>query len=320
MKTKYTIFYSWQNDTDGNRSYIRTVLEDAVKKISESMCIEIQIDSDSRDEDGGKPIDEAIIGKIQRCDFFLADVTPVHTLNPGEEVYKSIPNPNVMLELGYAIHSVGWERCILVWNTKCGAQQNSPFDIRNHITKTFEYTKEMSTQELKKTGLQLKSIIQGKIDRYDVIIAKQKSNDAKYYDYSVYKYWDSIASFDMLKSSIDGFCSNIGFHDKDLEIWDRLYMEYTTSFNHRFLNEELTVKYEQWLSALRELSMFAATYCDKLQDDRDYYKLRNFYRIMDPDKAAEEEHNCIKKVIELHAKTLERLKEYRRTVAEAFHE
>ena len=42
-----------------------------------------------------------------------------------------MPNPNVMLELGYATHVVGWDRVICVLNSDYGAPENMPFDIAN---------------------------------------------------------------------------------------------------------------------------------------------------------------------------------------------
>ena len=183
MKKKFTIFYSWQNDTDGDRQYVRNVLQNSVDALMKELEVDIQIDSDSRDEDGEKSIDVAILKKIANCDFFVCDVTPVEKLHPSDEVYKEMPNPNVMLELGFAIGNIGWERCILVWNTLRGAQQNAPFDIRNHITTGYEFSKEMSKEELNNKGLRLKSVLKGKIERYDEILAKQQLDLQGKHDY-----------------------------------------------------------------------------------------------------------------------------------------
>lgn len=91
MKKKYAFFYSWQNDTDGDRQYLRNVLQNSVDAIKKELDIDIQIDSDSRDEDGAKSIDVAILKKISNCDFFVCDVTPVGKLHPSDEVYKEMP-------------------------------------------------------------------------------------------------------------------------------------------------------------------------------------------------------------------------------------
>jgi hypothetical protein len=44
---------------------------------------------------------------------------------------KMLPNPNVLLELGYAAHCLGWERVILVMNSHFGPPEFLPFDLRH---------------------------------------------------------------------------------------------------------------------------------------------------------------------------------------------
>ncbi len=44
---------------------------------------------------------------------------------------KAMPNPNVLLELGYAAAKLGWDRLVLVMNTNYGHPEELPFDLRN---------------------------------------------------------------------------------------------------------------------------------------------------------------------------------------------
>src|SRR5688572_17335170 len=46
---------------------------------------------------------------------------------------KRTPNPNVLLETGYAAHCMGWDRVILVMNThkQFGPPEDLPFDLKN---------------------------------------------------------------------------------------------------------------------------------------------------------------------------------------------
>jgi hypothetical protein len=57
----------------------------------------------------------------------VADVSLVGATLEG----KGLPNPNVMLELGYAAHCLGWERIILVMNSFLGPPEGLPFDLRH---------------------------------------------------------------------------------------------------------------------------------------------------------------------------------------------
>jgi hypothetical protein len=43
---------------------------------------------------------------------------------------RPTPNPNVLIELGYALPAVGDERVILVFNTAYGEFKQLPFDLK----------------------------------------------------------------------------------------------------------------------------------------------------------------------------------------------
>src|SRR5262249_230832 len=40
-------------------------------------------------------------------------------------------NPNVAIELGFALHAVGWKRCLMVLNEAYGTIDDLPFDVRH---------------------------------------------------------------------------------------------------------------------------------------------------------------------------------------------
>ncbi|KQZ91796.1 hypothetical protein G6M12_24300 [Agrobacterium tumefaciens] len=78
---------------------------------------------------GGSPIiAETILRKIREAAVFVADVTPVGKTVGG----KLLPNPNVMIELGYALRVLEHERIVLVMNRAEGAAlKHLPFDLRH---------------------------------------------------------------------------------------------------------------------------------------------------------------------------------------------
>ncbi|KPA17343.1 hypothetical protein MHK_002434 [Candidatus Magnetomorum sp. HK-1] len=76
---------------------------------------------------GGTPqIAEAILAKIQSSDIFVWDATLVYS-QP-----RPSPNPNVLIELGYALAVMGEGRLIGVMNTanKLGGEA-LPFDLKH---------------------------------------------------------------------------------------------------------------------------------------------------------------------------------------------
>lgn len=131
----YTIFYAWQSDKDRdlNRFLIRDALKDAIDRIAKDASIEEspRLDHDTKDLPGMPDIANAIFRKIETCGIFLADLTLISEIPAqGEEkLPKGLPNPNVLLELGYAAASIGWERIIAVMNVAHGGPGILPFDL-----------------------------------------------------------------------------------------------------------------------------------------------------------------------------------------------
>ena len=74
-------------------------------------------------------IPSTILHKLSQADAVVADLTFI-AKTEGEKV-KYCSNPNVLFELGYAFHSIGPERLILVANETHGKVANQIFDL-NH--------------------------------------------------------------------------------------------------------------------------------------------------------------------------------------------
>ncbi len=139
---KRSVFYSWQSDLDSseNRNLIEEALKKAIKSIrkDESKTVEPVLDRDTAGLSGSPSISESIFAKISLADVFLADVSIINK----NSVERPTPNPNVLIELGYAIAVLGWNRILLVQNTKHGEPEDLPFDLRGRriIVYNFEKT------------------------------------------------------------------------------------------------------------------------------------------------------------------------------------
>ncbi|HRW07871.1 MAG TPA: hypothetical protein P5121_22370 [Caldilineaceae bacterium] len=127
-----TLFFAWQLDTPAaeNKSLIWNAIVAATGKMSESTnpIISPRPETDIQGASGNPNIVQTIFKRIRECSIFIADVSFVAETSKG----KLLPNPNVLLELGYAARSIGWERTILVMNNAYGKPSDLPFDIRQH--------------------------------------------------------------------------------------------------------------------------------------------------------------------------------------------
>lgn len=130
---KFIIFYSWQSDLPGNktRNFIRECIDEAIDLAQESEAVEAERDEATTGTTGSPNIVTTLFSKIDNCDLFIADLSLCFTEDQKKE--KKSPNPNVLLELGYAVKTLGWERVICLCNTDYGDKY--PFDIaHNRIT------------------------------------------------------------------------------------------------------------------------------------------------------------------------------------------
>jgi hypothetical protein len=130
----FTIFYAWQSDRPQNthRYLIRDAARHAVKRIGSDADVEDspRLDHDTKDVPGTPEIAGTIFRKIQESGAFIADLTFIGATDPHGGDKKLLPNPNVLLELGYAARSIGWDRIICVLNTVYGAVEEQIFDIK----------------------------------------------------------------------------------------------------------------------------------------------------------------------------------------------
>lgn len=130
------VFYSWQSDSPGNtnRNLISTALDKAIEEVRSDKSIEVEpvIDRDTLGLSGSPDISQSIFSKIDQSSAFVCDVSILDS-----EAKKPSPNPNVLIELGYAVKVLGWNRVILVMNTEYGKPEHLPFDLRSRRVLTY---------------------------------------------------------------------------------------------------------------------------------------------------------------------------------------
>lgn len=136
---KKTIFFSWQTDRPGKvcRNFIDEALHRALVilqqeedvPIEEADRHELEVDRDTKGVPGMPPIVETIFKKIDAASVFVADMTFIGTRAGG----RPTPNPNVLIEYGWAFKSLSYTPLIAVMNTAYGepTADSMPFDMRH---------------------------------------------------------------------------------------------------------------------------------------------------------------------------------------------
>lgn len=128
-----TVFYSWESDlpAKNNKIAIRSAITQAFTTIDEEKEdpeFRLILDEATNREPGSPNIPLTILNKISVADIFIADISIINPLALASD--RKTPNPNVIFELGYAVALLGWERIILIFNSKFGNfKDDAPFDI-----------------------------------------------------------------------------------------------------------------------------------------------------------------------------------------------
>ena len=141
-----TIFYSWQSDLPDstNKDFLESVLEQSIDILAEDGELYtpkrdegLKLDKDTKEVPGSPPIVAVIFEKIINCAVFVPDLSFVGTTEKG----KPLPNPNVLIEYGWALSKVGHYRIVPIINTEYGevSAEALPFDMR-HLRHPLQYS------------------------------------------------------------------------------------------------------------------------------------------------------------------------------------
>lgn len=183
-----TIFYSWQNDLDSktHRYFIEKCLKKALTDLEKDATIYMSYDRDTKGINGSPDITATIFDKIDKCVLFVCDVSIVNSNAVG----RKMPNPNVLVELGYAASKLGWDRIICLFDGNTGDIEELPFDLRQKRVTPFYPDRENEISRLSKIlGANIADLyvkgqlfnplndyIKGKIDRSILDIVKPMAN------------------------------------------------------------------------------------------------------------------------------------------------
>ena len=243
MKKTFTIFYSWQSDVKENKNLISTSLKEATKSIEKEFDITIKIDSGIENKTGSPIIVQTIFDKIDICDIFIADVTIINDIS---YIGKKAPNPNVLIELGYAIKAIGTDRIISLLNKKNGNIEDLPFDIRGNRISPFNTLEEKCKDKLVNLLIiAIKSII----NEYDNLIKKHLNKDYRKYDLNLFEDINHVCNEELLNESLSIATDSL-FSNKDYyQIWDKL-SDFDKLAKNNFIDENLKQKYSLFIDEL----------------------------------------------------------------------
>ncbi|MGB3790561.1 MAG: hypothetical protein WA949_21315 [Phormidesmis sp.] len=154
-----SVFYSWQSEhpESTNRYFIRDALKKAMRVIQQEYGLDErpEIDHDTKGKPGIPDIVNTIFSKIEVSSAFVADVSFTSESTEG----RLCANANVLIELGFALSSLGDERLILVMNDAFeGPKDQMPFNLAaRRWPITFTLPSDADKETFKKVSNELSS-------------------------------------------------------------------------------------------------------------------------------------------------------------------
>ena len=183
------IFFSWQSDLDSktHRSFIEKCIKKSIRTINKNddLHIYMEYDRDTKGLLGTPDISSAIFEKISKSTLFVADIS-----NIASSEKRSTPNPNVLIELGFAVNALGWDKIICLFDINTGEIEELPFDIRQKRVLAYNPSREneekrivsifndniLSLYSKGKLSNPLNDYMKGKIDKCILDISKKLCN------------------------------------------------------------------------------------------------------------------------------------------------
>ncbi len=73
-----TVFFSWQSDLYETRTVVQGALRKAITNLNRDLALEeaLRLDEDTSGVAGWPEITSTLLGKIDQCEVFVADITP----------------------------------------------------------------------------------------------------------------------------------------------------------------------------------------------------------------------------------------------------
>jgi len=261
------VFYSWQSDIDGkiNRYFIFEAVKKAVENLKKEGAFDIEIDQATRGEPGTPDIPDTILRKIDEASIFIADVTFINDKNEN----RRTPNPNVLIELGYAIKKHGFEKILLIFNEEFGKPKELPFDINHRKPMQYHYNSSLDRKACLKT-------LTKEFERAILLIDKKtitkEKVDLRFYNREKGKPDEKILSMNSViykRITEDDFIKGI-----DFEVIRKIKNERKLTEWQEYLYNEKK-KYEERktaLAAMRGMTIINEWAYTDPDETKDYYK------------------------------------------------
>ncbi|MEL7051796.1 MAG: hypothetical protein AAGM45_08420 [Cyanobacteria bacterium J06588_5] len=137
-----TIFLSYQTEYTDSSDLLRDALEAFIKKFNNKSRLPISLVESNRLSQGAVKINSTLMRQIRRSLIFIADGTPIHSIDGTPP--QLVPSPKVCVEMGYALQCKRAEQIVLAQMERIDMPGQFPFDTPTHNRLSFEKKSELT--------------------------------------------------------------------------------------------------------------------------------------------------------------------------------
>ncbi|MEL6491053.1 MAG: hypothetical protein AAFQ95_13930 [Cyanobacteria bacterium J06621_3] len=137
-----TIFLSYQTEYTDSSDLLRDALEAFIKKFNNKSRLPISLVESNRLSQGAVKINSTLMRQIRRSLIFIADGTPIHSIDGTPP--QLVPSPKVCVEIGYALQCKRAEQIVLAQMERSDMPGQFPFDTPTHNRLSFEKKSELT--------------------------------------------------------------------------------------------------------------------------------------------------------------------------------
>ena len=139
-----TIFLSYQSEYSEASDALREGLLDTLDKLNLRSRLPLKLIESVRPKDAPMRLGSSMMRKIRRSLLFIADGTPITSVDSGKEKPLLVPSANTCIELGYAIQSKRSEQILIAQMQREDYIGGFPFDLTTTQIMQFKDSKELN--------------------------------------------------------------------------------------------------------------------------------------------------------------------------------
>ena len=155
-----TIFLCYQTEYAAGSEILRESLQKTLEKLNSRSRVPLILEESLRPTDSPMRLSSTLMRKIRKSMLFVADSTPITSLEGKGTPTQLIPSPKVCLEMGYALQCKRSEQILLAQMERPDLPGQFPFDLPNYQKLLFKNAAELDKM--------LPQVIKAQLQRFNL--------------------------------------------------------------------------------------------------------------------------------------------------------